>query len=61
MALTGVAKSKGEARRLIEGGGVSVDDAKVTDIAAEPEAAALRKGIVLRKGKKVYHRIILGE
>ena len=61
MVLTGVAKSKGEARRLIEGGGVSVDDAKVTDIAAEPEAAALRKGIVLRKGKKVYHRIVLGE
>ena len=59
MTLAGVAKSKGEARRLIEGGGVSVDDVKVSDIATEPEEAALRKGIVLRKGKKVYHRIIL--
>lgn len=60
MALCGLAKSKGEARRLIDGGGVSVDDVKVTDALAEPDRSALSgEGIIIRKGKKSYHRIIL--
>lgn len=59
MALAGIAKSKGEARRLIAQGGVFVNDEKVTDAEAAVERAALEKGILVRKGKKTYHRITL--
>ena len=55
MVLSGVAKSKGEARRLIEQGGVSVEDTKVTD-ANMPVPA---KEFVLHKGKKVHLKIIV--
>ena len=59
MVLCGLCKSKGEARRLIQGGGVSVNDQKVSDIAFCPDEAALQEGAVIRKGKKVYHRVVL--
>lgn len=59
MVLCGLCKSKGEARRLIQGGGVSVNDQKVSDIAFCPDETALRDGAVIRKGKKVYHRVVL--
>ncbi len=55
MVAAGVAKSKGEARRLIEQGGVSVDDNKVTDENAEIPT----KEFVLHKGKKVHLKIIV--
>jgi tyrosyl-tRNA synthetase len=55
MVAAGVAKSKGEARRLIEQGGVSVDEDKVTD-ANMPIPA---KEFVLHKGKKVHLKIIV--
>ena len=55
MVAAGVAKSKGEARRLIEQGGVAVDDSKVTD-ANMPVPA---KEFVLHKGKKVHLKIIV--
>ena len=55
-----LAKSKGEARRLIEQGGITVDDARVTDIAAAVSKADFEKGHVLvKKGKKVFHKIVL--
>ena len=56
---TGLAGSKGEARRLIQQGGVAVADQKVTDIAASVDAAALTDGVVLKKGKKIFHKVIL--
>ena len=56
----GQAKSNGEARRLVEGGGVSVDDAKVANIAFTLPAETLAKGeFVLHKGKKVHLRVII--
>lgn len=56
----GQAKSNGEARRLVEGGGVSVDDTKVTNIAFTLPAETLAKGeFVLHKGKKVHLRVII--
>ncbi len=55
MVLAGVAKSKGEARRLIEQGGVSVNEDKVTDANAPIPA----KEFVLHKGKKVHLKIIV--
>ena len=55
MVLAGIAKSKGEARRLIEQGGVSVDERKVTDANAPVPGAQF----VLHKGKKVHVKIIV--
>ena len=55
----GIAKSRGEGRRLVQQGGVSVDGDKVTDIYQAFDAAALKAGIVIKKGKKVYHKITL--
>ena len=55
MVSAGVAKSKGEARRLIEQGGVAVDDQKVTD-ANMPVPA---NEFVLHKGKKVHLKIVI--
>lgn len=55
-----LAPSKGEARRLVQQGGVSVDDEKVADIAFSLSRDDFSKGyIVIKKGKKVYHKIIL--
>jgi tyrosyl-tRNA synthetase len=60
MVLCGLARSKGEARRLIEGGGVYANEARVTDIAQPVDEKDLsREGVILRKGKKVYHRVLL--
>ncbi len=55
MVAAGVAKSKGEARRLIEQGGVSVDESKVTDA----NMTIPSKEFVLHKGKKVHLKIIV--
>ena len=55
----GLAKSKGEGRRLIKQGGVSVDGDKVTDANQTFAAEALKNGIVIKKGKKVFHKILL--
>ena len=59
LVAAGLAPSKGEARRLVQQGGISVDGEKVTDVSAVVNAEALGKGIVIKKGKKVYHRITL--
>ena len=56
----GLTPSRGEARRLISQGGVSVDDDKVTDLAAWIPLASFDKGyIIVKKGKKVFHKVIL--
>ena len=55
MVSAGIAKSKGEARRLIEQGGVSVDEMKVTDVNMPVPA----NEFVLHKGKKVHVRIVV--
>lgn len=55
-----LAKSKGEARRLIEQGGITVDDERVMDIAKAVSKADFEKGHVLvKKGKKVFHKIVI--
>ncbi len=57
---TGLAPSKGEARRLIQQGGVSIDDQKVTDVMAVLPLTELEVGHkVIRKGKKVFHKVTL--
>ncbi|MEY8440387.1 tyrosine--tRNA ligase [Anaerotruncus colihominis] len=58
---TGLAPSKGEAKRLIQQGGVSVDDVKVSDFAAVVGKESFDKGqVILKKGKKIYHKVLLG-
>ena len=53
----GLAASNGEARRLIQQGGLAVDEKKVTDAAAAfPQELFAGEGVILKKGKKVFHR-----
>jgi len=56
---SGLCASKSEARRNVQQGGVTVDDAKVSDIAASYDADTLRKGIIVRRGKKNFNKLIL--
>lgn len=61
MKKCGLIPSNGEGRRLIQQGGVSVDDEKVTDVYAKFAKSDFEKGyVVIKKGKKVYHKAILG-
>ena len=55
----GLCASKSDARRNVQQGGVTVDDEKVTDIAAGFDAEALRKGVMLRRGKKNFSKLLL--
>ena len=58
---TGLAPSKSEARRLVQQNSVSVNGEKVTAIDATYSAADLAgDGLMLKKGKKVFHRVTLG-
>ncbi len=54
-----LASSKGEARRLVQQGGISADGEKITDFNAKLSADAIKNGIVIKKGKKIYHKILL--
>lgn len=54
---TGICGSNGDARRLVQQGGVSVDDEKVTDPKVSYDESDLKNGIVIKKGKKVFHRV----
>ena len=57
MLKCGLVPSKGEARRLIQQGGVEVNDAKVTDVATKLTAEDFKDGrAIIKKGKKTYHR-----
>ena len=58
MVKTGLCASNGEARRLIQQGGVMVNDAKV-DISASFAAADFADGLVIKKGKKVFHKVVV--
>ncbi len=59
MVKAGLCPSKGEARRLIQQGGVTVNDEKVTDIGKAFAPAAFEEEFILRKGKKVFLKITL--
>ena len=56
MSKGGLIASNGEGRRLVQQGGVSVDGEKVTDPATKITAEMLSKGVVIKKGKKVFHK-----
>ena len=56
---TGLIPSKGEGRRLIQQGGLTVADEKVTDINKTFSQADFENGLVIKKGKKVFHKATL--
>ena len=56
---TGLCASKSEARRNIQQGGVSVNDEKIADISASFDADTLKNGIVIKRGKKNFNKLIL--
>ncbi len=58
MILTGTAESKGQARRLVKGGGVSINGDKITDPFAVVE---IESGQILKVGKRQFVRLITNE
>ena len=56
---TGLCSSRGDARRNVEQGGVTAGDEKITDIARTFEKSAFAGGLVLRRGKKNYKKLIV--
>ena len=59
MVACGLAGSNGEARRLVQQGGVFVNDEKVADHTFAVTNVMLEEGVKIRKGKKVFHKAIL--
>ena len=56
---TGLCSTRSDARRNIQQGGVTVNDEKVTDIAKTYSADELHSGLVLKRGKKNFNKVIL--
>ena len=55
---TNITKSRGEGRRLVQQGGVSVDDKKATDIGLSFTSDDLKaNAIIVKKGKKIFHKV----
>ena len=60
MLKAGIIKSRGEGRRLIEQGGVTVDDVKAVSFSDVVKTEAFDKGqVIVKKGKKVFVKFIL--
>ena len=59
MIKAGMIKSNGEGRRLIQQGGISVNDEKITDVFTAVSKDDITNGIVVKKGKKVFHKFTL--
>ena len=56
---TGLCPSRGDARRNVQQGGVTAGDEKVTDIGKTFAKADFADGLVLRRGKKNYNKVIV--
>ena len=61
LVAAGICPSKSEARRAIQQGGVTVGEEKVEDLAATLSHAQMEEGVLLRRGKKTFKRIILAK
>lgn len=59
MVKANMIKSKGEGRRLVAQGGVSLNDEKVTDPFASIDKADFENDVIIRKGKKVFRKFSL--
>ena len=56
---TGLCPSKSDARRNIQQGGVTANDEKVSDISKAFRAEELREGVILKRGKKNFYKVVL--
>ena len=56
---TGIAPSRSQGRTLVSQGGISVDGEKVTDTYKEFSAEELKQGIVVKKGKKIFIKVVI--
>ena len=54
---TKLTASRGEAKKLIQQGGVSIEDEKVTDLGYKFTRENLSEGVKIKKGKKIYHKV----
>ena len=59
MIKAGMIKSNGEGRRLIQQGGISVNDEKISDVFTSVTADDLKNNVIVKKGKKVFHKFTL--
>ena len=59
LVLVNLMPSKGEGRRLIQQGGLLVNNEKVSNIGLMLSKEQLKEGVKIKKGKKVYHKVIL--
>lgn len=59
MIKAGMIKSNGEGRRLIQQGGISVNDEKITDVFTAVSEDELKDSVIVKKGKKVFHKFTL--
>ena len=59
MIKAGMIKSNGEGRRLIQQGGISVNDEKISDVFTAVSADELKDSVIVKKGKKVFYKFTL--
>jgi len=59
LVAAGLCASNGEARRLVQQGGILMDGEKVTDPTLSVDGARLTNGVVLKKGKKIFRKVTL--
>jgi len=59
LLMSGLAASKSDARRLIQQGGITADDKKVTSFDESVTAEMLTRGLIVKKGKKIYHKFTI--
>ena len=61
LVVSGLAPSRSEGRRLVVQGGVSVNGEKVTDDKTMYDISLFSDDVVIKKGKKVYHKVVLAK
>lgn len=59
MMKAGMIKSKGEGRRLVDQGGISINGTKIESAVAELDKSQFAAEVILKKGKKIYHKFSL--
>ena len=59
LVLTKLAASKGEGRRLVEQGGISINGEKINNVNLRLSQADLSEPIKIKKGKKAFHKVVL--
>ena len=56
---TKLCASRGEAKKLLQQGGVSIEEEKITDLGYRLTKESLKDGVKIKKGKKIYHKVVV--